>query len=53
VIGNDDGGKDGEPVVGVKSGVVAVGVNTNQLNLISRFANIAQVTHNDGILGSW
>ena len=53
MISNDDSGKDRESVLGVEAGVIAVGVNPSQLNLISRLANITQITHEDGILGSW
>ena len=52
MVGNDDCGTDRETIHGIKAEVIAVGVDTSDLNLISRLANIAQVTHGDDILGS-
>ena len=51
MVGHDDRGKDGEPIADVEAGVVAVGVDSGQLNLVPRLADVAQVPGQDGVLG--
>merc|ERR1711884_360096 len=36
VVGHDDRGKDGEPIADVEAGVVAIGVDSGQLDLVPR-----------------
>ena len=51
MIRDDDGGKDGEAVLGVEAGVVGVGVDPSQLYLVPGLANVAQVSRQDCVFG--
>ena len=51
VVGDDDGGEDGEAVLGVEAGVVAVAVDAGQLDLFPRPAGVAQVAEEKRVLG--
>merc|ERR1719495_2285725 len=46
-------GKDGEAVLGVQAGVVAVTVDASQLDLITRSNLVAEISKEKCILGSW
>ena len=51
VVGHDDGGEDGEAVLGIEGALVVVGVDAGQLDLVAGPAGVAQVAEEDGILG--
>jgi hypothetical protein len=53
MIGNDDGGKDGESLLGVQGHIVLVAVDTRQLYFVAGPTGVAQVAHQNGVLGTW
>ena len=50
VVGHDDGGEDGEAVLGIEGALVVVGVDAGQLDLVARTAGVAQIAQQDGVL---
>ena len=52
VVGQQDGGEDGESLRRVERSVVVVGVDAGQFDFVAGFAQIAQVAQEDGVLGA-
>merc|ERR1719458_1217471 len=53
VVGDDHCGKDREPILGVQARVVAVAVDSSQLNFVTGSNLIAEVPKEKSILGPW
>merc|ERR1719341_2614269 len=53
MVGNDHRGKDGEPILRVQAGVVAVAVDPSQLDLVTRSHLVTEVSEEKRILGPW
>ena len=43
MVGNNDGGEDGEALLGVQGNVKLVGVDPRNLDLVPRLASVTQV----------
>jgi hypothetical protein len=53
MVGNDDGGEDGESLLGVQGHIVLVAVDARQLYFVAGPTGVAQVAHQNGVLGTW
>ena len=53
MVGDDDGGEDGESLLGVEGHVVLIAVDARQLYFVARPTGVAQIAHQNGVLRTW